>query len=162
MKRWFVFCLILALFCASLLMGRSSSVEKEQPVVVYSFSGENPFLSVSNGVIVLNAGKETFYGGDLEVKGEEFADIAGYTVTVYLMDGERILLSNSVVDETGGTIDVSGDIGKVSGDVLRDEDTEKIADDLWLTLQTTDLRGEENTYQLPLEVVEVTATAAPQ
>ena len=31
----------------------------EEPLVVYSFSGENEMFSISNGVIVLNEGKQT-------------------------------------------------------------------------------------------------------
>ena len=32
----------------------------EEPLVVYSFSGENEMFSISNGVIVLNEGKKSF------------------------------------------------------------------------------------------------------
>ena len=55
------------------------------------------------------------------------------------------MLSNSVDDQTGETIDVSGNIGKISGDVLRDSD-DKLTDNLWFELKTTNLSGEENTW----------------
>ena len=66
------------------------------------------------------------------------------------------LLSNGVDDQTGGTIDVSGNIGKISGDILRDSDADKLTDNLWFELKTTNLSGEENTYQVQLETTEIT------
>ena len=88
----------------------------------------------------------------MKVMSDVFADITAYSTTIYV-DGEEdfILLSNAVADQTGGTIDVSGNIGKISGAVLRDGDADKLADNLWFELKTTNLSGEENTYQVQLE-----------
>lgn len=69
----------------------------------------------------------------------------------YPVSPHSILLSHAVADQTGGTIDVSGNIGKISGDVLRDGDADKLADNLWFELKTANLSGEENTYQVQLE-----------
>ena len=57
-------------FCALLLAGCSISSQSRQgqPLAVYSFSGENEFISVSNGVIVLDAEEEICYGGNLETR----------------------------------------------------------------------------------------------
>ena len=65
------------------------------------------------------------------------------------------MLSNGADDQTGGTIDVSGNIERVSGDILRDSD-DKLTDNLWFELKTTNLSGEENTYQVQLETPEIT------
>ena len=94
---------------------------------VYSFSGNSESISVSNGVIVLSGKDEICYGGNLKVMSDDFADITAYSTTIYV-DGEEdsILLSHAVADQTGGTIDVSGNIGKISGDVLRDGDADKL------------------------------------
>ena len=74
------------------------------------------------------------------------------------MGNEReSLISCGVEDKTGGTIEVSGDIGKISGDILRDSNLDKLVDDLWFELKTTDLNGEENIYQLQLKMTEITA-----
>ncbi len=101
------------LACAVLLAGCNISSEnnEEQSLKVYSFSGENEYISVSNGVIIL--------------------------------DGK---------DE----IDLSGNIGKIYGDILKDRDADKLTDNLWFELKTTNLRGEENTYQVQLETTEIT------
>ena len=47
-------------------------------------------------------------------------------------------------------------LGKISGDILRDSDADKLTDNLWFELKTTNLSGEENTYQVQLETTEIT------
>ena len=124
---------------------------------VYSFSGENEYISVSNGVIILDGKEEICYGGDLKVMSDDFSDITTYSTTVYINGSEKeTLLSNGVDNQTDGTIDVSGNIGKISGDILRDSDADKLTDNLWFELKTTNLSGEENTYQVQLETTEIT------
>ena len=146
------------LACTVLLAGCNTSPEsnEEQPLKVYSFSGENEYISVSNGVIILDGKDEICYGGDLKVMSDDFSDITTYSTTIYINGSEKeILLSNGVDDQTGGTIDVSGNIGKISGDILGDSD-DKLTDNLWCELKTTNLSGEENTYQVQLETTEIT------
>ena len=147
------------LACTVLLAGCNTSSEsnEEQPLKVYSFSGENEYISVSNGVIILDGKDEICYGGDLKVMSDDFSDITTYSTTIYINGSEKeILLSNGVDDQTGGTIDVSGNIGKISGDILRDSDADKLTDNLWFELKTTNLSGEESTYQVQLETTEIT------
>ena len=147
------------LACTVLLAGCNTSSEsnEEQSLKVYSFSGENEYISVSNGVIILDGKDEICYGGDLKVMSDDFADITTYSTTIYINGSEKeTLLSNGVDDQTGGTIDVSGNIGKISGDILRDSDADKLTDNLWFELKTTNLSGEENTYQVQLKTTEIT------
>ena len=147
------------LACTVLLAGCNTSSEsnEEQSLKVYSFSGENEYISVSNGVIILDGKDEICYGGDLKVMSDDFANITTYSTTIYINGSEKeTLLSNGVDDQTGGTIDVSGNIGKISGDILRDSDADKLTDNLWFELKTTNLSGEENTYQVQLETTEIT------
>ena len=129
----------------------------EEPLVVYSFSGENEMFSISNGVIVLNEGKEIFYGGNLD---GELSDIIAYSMTFYIQSSsdDIVLLSNSVTDMTGGTIGIAGETGKISGDVLKSAEEDDLQNNLYFELKTTNLGGEENTYQLQLTVTEVTKT----
>ena len=147
------------LACTVLLTGCNTSSEsnEEQSLKVYSFSGENEYISVSNGVIILDGKEEICYGGDLKVMSDDFSDITTYSTTVYINGSEKeTLLSNGVDNQTDGTIDVSGNIGKISGDILRDSDADKLTDNLWFELKTTNLSGEENTYQVQLETTEIT------
>ena len=129
----------------------------EEPLGVYSFSGENEMFSISNGVIVLNEGEEIFYGGNLD---GELSDIIAYSMTFYIQSGsdDIVLLSNSVTDMTGGTIGIAGETGKISGDVLKSAEEDDLQNNLYFELKTTNLDGEKNTYQLPLTVTEVTKT----
>lgn len=147
------------LACAVLLAGCNTSTEsnEEQSLKVYSFSGENEYISVSNGVIILDGKNEICYGGDLKMISDDFVDITAYSTTIYINGSEKeTLLSNSVDDQTGGTIDFSGNIGKISGDILKDKDADKLTDNLWFELKTTNLSGEENTYQVQLKTTEIT------
>ena len=147
------------LACTVLLAGCNTSSEsnEEQSLKVYSFSGENEYISVSNGVIILDGKDEICYGGDLKVMSDDFANITTYSTTIYINGSEKeTLLSNGVDDQTGETIDVSGNVGQISGDILRDSDADKLTDNLWFELKTTNLSGEENTYQVQLETTEIT------
>ena len=145
------------LACTVLLAGCNTSSEsnEEQSLKVYSFSGENEYISVSNGVIILDGKDEICYGGDLKVMSDDFANITTYSTTIYINGSEKeTLLSNGVDDQTGETIDVSGNVGQISGDILRDSDADKLTDNLWFELKTTNLNGEESTYRVQLETGE--------
>ena len=150
--------LLATLICCTILTGCSEKTAEEQ-LAVYSFSGENENFAVSNGVIVLASTEEIFYGGDLEVSPGKFDDITAYSVTCYIIsdNGKDILLSNSVEDMTGETIHISGDIGKRSGgDIIIRQATAELQNNLYCELETTDLDGEKNNYQLQLTLTEVT------
>lgn len=64
------------LACTVLLAGCNTSSEsnEEQSLKVYSFSGENEYISVSDGVIILDGKDEICYGGDLKVLSDDFAN----------------------------------------------------------------------------------------
>ena len=110
-----------------------------------------------NHYIILDGKDEICYGGDLKVISDDFVDITTYSTTIYINGSEKeTLLSNSVDDQTGGTIDLSGNIGKIYGDILKDRDADKLTDNLWFELKTTNLSGEENTYQVQLKTTEIT------
>lgn len=74
-----------------------------------------------------------------------------------MVNGKDILLSNSVSDMTGETIDISGDVGKRSGDgTMIREPTDELQNNLYFELETTDLDGKKSNYQLQLTLTEVT------
>jgi len=136
-------------------------VEQEQ-LTVYSFSGENEQLSISNGIIVLNGTEEIFNGGDLKVTGDFFNNITSYSTTFYIMAGDEkdVILSNSVVDMTGATVNVSGDLGQVSGNSaigrIKIDGTSDLKGILYFELTTKDRNGNENVCQLQLPLTEIT------
>lgn len=135
---------------------------RTQEQTVYSFSGANEYFTVTNGTVSLDAEEEVFTGGDLNVTDKEaFEDIALYSTTFYTMVDEEkhIIMSNSVVDQTGGKISISGDLGEISGEdlIIRNKvgNTLDWENHLYFELVTTDLGGEQNSYQIQLTVTEV-------
>lgn len=81
------------LACAVLLAGCNTSTEsnEKQSLKVYSFSGENEYISVSNGVIILDGKNEICYGGDLKVISDDFVDITTYSTTIISMEVKKKL-----------------------------------------------------------------------
>ena len=61
---------------------------------------------------------------------------------------------------TGGSVNVSGNLGRVSGDNFLIGNKVKYEDELknnlWFELKTVGLDGKENTYQLQLSLTEIT------
>ena len=149
-----------------LTLAGCEKVEQEQ-LTVYSFSGENEQLSISNGIIILNGTEETFSGGDLKVSDDFFDNITSYSTTFYIMAGDEkdvitydVILSNGMVDMTGDTVNISGDLGQISGDSairrIKIDGTSDLKNILYFELTTKDMDGNENVYQLELSLTEIT------
>ena len=85
-----------------------------------------------------------------------------YSTTFYTISGseKNVILSNSVVDTTGGTVNVSGDLGQISGDStlrrINIDDTNDFNGTLYFELTTKDKYGTENVYQLQMALTEIT------
>ena len=71
-----------------------------------------------------------------------------------------MILSNSVTDTTGGTVNVSGDLGQISGAStlrrIKIDDTNDLNGTLYFELTTKDKYGTENVYQLQMALTEIT------
>lgn len=151
--------ILLSIVCTLLLTGcnNSSKNNEEQLLKVYSFSGENEYISVSNGIIILENQEEICYGGDLKVMSDDFNDITKYSTTIYINGNKKDpLLSKNVNDQTGGTLNVNGKIGIISGDVFKENELNQLNEDLWLELKTINMDGKQKTYTLPLKTIEIT------
>lgn len=153
--------LLTIVFVCILVTGCSAFLESEQAqsLAVYSFSGENEYFTLSNGVIVLTLAEETFYGGNLDVNQKEFNDITAYTMTFYIMSNNEkdVLLSNSVADMTGKTVKFSGETGKRSGGgIIIREQMDALQNQLYFELETTNLDGKKSHYSLQLTLIKVT------
>ena len=98
--------------------------------------------------------EEIFSGGNLKAADDCFLDITSYSATFYTITGseKNVILSNSMVDTTGGTVNVSGDLGQISGDStlrrIKIDDTNDLNGMLYFELATKDKHGMENVYQL--------------
>ena len=150
----------IAMLCLCVVLMLAGCNDTEQ-ITTYTLRGEHDYFAISNGSITLSDAEEVFDGGDLQItQSGVFEEVASYSTTFYMIaDGERrIILSNSVVDQTGGTISIEGDLGKGTGDgFIIGNKVEKIDDlkeNLWFELKTTDLNGNEEAYQVQLTLTE--------
>ena len=144
---------VLTLVCALGLVGCFNN--QKNPVTL-SFNGQHEYFVISNGVIILNEKEEVFEGGDFEVvQPDIFADVTSFYTTFYTAkNGEKhIIQSNSVINQTGGAVNINGDLGKIAGADIISREIENI-DNLWFELKTTDLNGKENVYQLQLTLTD--------
>ena len=150
-----------AFLCILLSVLMLAGCNDTEQITTYTLRGEHDYFAISNGSITLSDTEEVFDGGDLQItQSGVFEEVASYSTTFYMIaDGERrIILSNSVVDQTGGTISIEGDLGKGTGDgFIIGNKVEKIDDlkeNLWFELKTTDLNGNEEVYQVQLILTE--------
>ena len=155
MKKLIAFAFTLV--CVLALAGCNNADQED--TLSCSFRGEHEYFAISNGSIILSDTEDVFDGGDLEAtRSDVFENVASYSTTFYtLVNGEkRIILSNSVIDQTGGSIKIDGDLGRVSGDGIivggKAESVDALEESLWFELKTTDLNGDENVYQIQLDL----------
>ena len=166
MKKISVIILVVISILCFTSCGSESVINNSENVHVYSFSGSNDQLEISNGVIVLTDNEDVFSGGDLSViHPESFSDVVSYSATFHISTNDEniIIMSNSVVDETGESgakIEINGDLGRISGeDAHIDyvfEDGVNDTDNLWCEIKTTSSDGEMNTYVIDLNVTKIT------
>lgn len=124
---------------------------------VYSFSGENEQIKISNGVIAILPEEQTVYGGDLEMKENELSDIVSCSMTYYTLseEGKKVIFTNKVKDEEGEKEDISGSLGQVTGEDIIKE----VEENIFFELETISSNGEKKTYQLELPVKEVISSS---
>lgn len=166
MKKFSAIILVVLLVFSFTSCGGEGVISNKESVSVYSFSGSNGQLEISNGVIVLTDNEDVFSGGDLKVvHPESFSDVVSYSATFHISTNDEniLIMSNSVVDETGESgakIEINGDLGRISGeDAHIDyvfEDGVNDTDNLWCEIKTTSSDGEKNTYVIDLNVTKIT------
>ena len=160
MKKMIVF--ILAIICLFIFNG-CNTIENTNKTEVYTFYGENEYISVINGTAVIDGEDEMFSGGELRVIDKEiFADVVYWRYEFYILnDGEEKTLSvGSVSDETGeASAGIEGDLGKISGgDIISrydDSYADELTNNLFFKFIVKNADGEENTYHLQMNVNKV-------
>lgn len=78
-----------------------------------------------------------------------------------MVNGEkRTNMYNSAVDQTGGSINVTGNLGRIAGkDILignKAENVSDLTDNLYFELITMNFSGEQNTFELHLTASKIT------
>lgn len=142
--------------------------EEAKPLKVYSFSGENDQIAVSNGVIILSDTEEIFSGGQLKTTGAEFVDITFYFTKFYIISGieKETIFSVGFEDQTGNAVQVSEELGKISGEGafsrIKLDDAGNWKNNLYFELVTRNKEGKERVYQLQMHLSEVTKGVSPE
>lgn len=146
--------LFLALVCVLALAGC------QERVSTCSFRGEHEYFTISNGSITLEDKEMVFDGGNIEITQSGFFDeVVSYTTTFYMLtNGEqKVILSNTVISQTGDATSIDNDLGSISGEGILGNEVKSIdnlKDNIWFEFKTTDLNGKENIYQIQLVVTE--------
>ena len=65
------------------------------------------------------------------------------------------MISNGVVDKTGGTVNVFDSLGSVSGGIIPISQIDALRNGLRLDLSVSDISGDTFTFTLDLDVTEV-------
>ena len=144
----------LALVCVLALAGC------QEQASTYSFRGEHEYFAISSGSITLDDKEEVFDGGNIEItQSGVFDEVASYTTTFYMLtNGEqKVILSNTEINQTGEATTVDSDLGSISGEGILGngvKSVDDLKDSLWFELKTTDLNGTENVYQIQLVLTE--------
>ena len=144
--------LFLALVCVLALAGC------QERVSTCSFRGEHEYFTISNGLITLEDKEMVFDGGNIEITQSGFFDeVVSYTSTFYMLtNGEqKVILSNTVISQTGDATSIDNDLGSISGEGILGNEVKSIdnlKDNIWFEFKTTDLNGKENIYQIQLVV----------
>ena len=127
---------------------------------VYSLSGEIEELRVINGVAVIGSDTETFYGGMLELKTDDFNSVIKLDMEFYISDSSDnwTILNNVVQDETGTFSLGNQELGKITGSILNTNmELSEFEENLYFRLDITDKNDNVETYTIPMEVKEVTS-----
>lgn len=154
--------LILVAACLFMLVGCSNEPDTDK-VRVYTFYGENEYVEVTNGTIVLDGKDETFSGGILDVKKPKAFDDAYYWSAEFYVakDGEKKTVYISVVEDLSDSakVSISGDLGKISGGnvvtTLADENNDDFVNNLFMLLTLRNDKGEETYYEIHMNVEQV-------
>ena len=136
--------------------------KNQEQTSAYSFHGENKYIAVLNGSIILDSEEEVFNGGKLELNQKDlFENVVSYSATFYTLknDEQRIIMSNSVIDQTGDSVCIEGDLGKMSGESVlignKIESIEELSESLWFELKTIDPNGKETIYRVQMILTEI-------
>ena len=154
--------LILAVICLFMLVACGNEAD-DNKVRVFTFYGENEYVSVTNGTVVLNGDNEVFSGGILEVlKEAAFVDAVYWSAEFYITkDGEKKTVYITAVEDLSESakVNISGDLGKISGgsviDDYTDESAEELINNLFMIFNVRYADGEEASYEIHMKVEEV-------
>ena len=155
MKKVLAVILALAIMLAFTACGKEDGAPAQK---VYSISGECDEFRVVNGVAVIGGEKETFYGGNIELKTDDFKNISAHSFEYYIdRDGENHTIMNFVMANQSLPYDLRDEeIGQISGTILNfNMDASMFEHNLRFELTVTDENGVNREFAIPMEVKQV-------
>ena len=159
--------LILLVALAGCLPSNSSSAsasESRDKSRVFLLSGENDFVEIRNGMIILTPELEQFVGGELSFKGEELSGLKDFRTGFYFyLDGDKTginVIRASIEGSEEGMI-INSNLGSTHSETLfSPEDWDTLIDSLYFTLSGTYVTGETFEYSITLNVTEIVSEFA--
>lgn len=137
------------------LVACNEQTYKEQ-ITIYSYSGENEQYSLINGIIMLSEDKDIIYGGKLNPKDEQIANLVSDNMKLYvLVNNEEITLTSFSSVESGGDGFSLRNPGSCTAQISEDE-KENLLSNLYFRLSVETLSGEKIVSDIKLNVVDVT------
>lgn len=155
MKKILAGILSLAIILAFIGCGKEGKAPAQK---VYSISGECDEFRIVNGIAVIGGEQETFYGGQLELKTDDFKNISGHSFEYYIDNGgENHTIMNHVVINQSSTYDLyDKETGQISGSILNfNIDISMFEHNLYFKLTVTDENGDNRDFTMPMEVKQV-------
>ena len=159
MKKMTAILLALVLVFSLTACGGAKNKSK---TAVYVFSGGNEYFDVVNGVIVLGEDEEVFSGGDLKLnRNADFDGVDFFRSEFYILrDGEeRTVLVSEMHDKTEGpSVNISGDLGAISGGTVITEGRKleeaeiDLLNNLYFKLTVRKTDGTSNSYTVQMDV----------
>ena len=159
MKKILAGMLALAVMLAFMLAFIGCGKEDKAPAQkVYSISGECDEFRIINGIAVIGGEEETFYGGKLELKTDDFKNISGHSFEYYIDNGgeHHTILNNVMVSQNSAYDLYDKETGQISGTILNfNIDVSVFEQNLHFKLTVTDDSGDEKEFTIPMEVKQV-------
>jgi len=125
---------------------------------VYLLSGENDFIKIDNGAIILSSGLEKFIGGELSIKGDLLSSVKNYTTEYFFYkDGEKTTFNKNtmLIDGSANGIRIGSDLGSTSSEKMFSADVWDMitnAEALYFSLNGTFVNGENFDYSFIVNV----------
>lgn len=133
--------------------------DKKSSTQVYSISGENDEIIISNGLIIITDKEEKFIGGDIRFKSGELDHVVYSNTKFYFYkDGSETEIQSNFMRIEGsdeGT-NIQPDLGTTSSsELFYGNDLESIKESLNFSLTGNLISGDSFEYKMELEVKQV-------
>jgi len=126
---------------------------------VFLINGENDFIEISNGMIILNPEFEQFIGGELLFKEGELAGVRNYYFEFYFyLNGEKTIINSSSASIEGSDIGMSiaSNMGSSSSETMFiPEVWDAVFESLNFRLRGIFVTGELFEYEITLNVTKI-------